>query len=677
MQILNELNKEQREAAETINGPLLILAGAGSGKTKTITYRIANMIIGRNIPSTSILGVTFTNKAATEMRERVARIVPKERLAGVTLSTFHALGVSILKKEITRLGYRPSFSIYDSSDQMSIVREGLKNFKHSEKVSFDLKRIQSKISFLKNKGITEKEFADSPFFDSENSYDHATESIYHFYQEKLKFFNAIDFDDILFLTLKLFREHPEVAKRYSERFEYIMIDEYQDTNTLQFELITKLTLTHKNLCVVGDDDQAIYGFRGADVSNILGFEKKFPGAKIIKLMENYRSTKPILDLANVVIKKNLKRKEKEMRTRNSSTDLPLLLACGDTEHEAEIVMDEIVKLKSSGVKYSDMAILYRGNNQAQPFEEALKLRNIPYQVFGGQKFYDKKEVKDLIAYLQIIANPYNEIALRRVINVPTRGIGSTTLEKFITYADTHKTNLFTAFSKASDLAEKRAPLIANFVSFIRASKDVFKERGLGKGVDELVNSISYLKFIDDEYSDKKQAEYRKQDVLTFIQSAYRFENYHKEDASLEAFVERLLLLDSQDKKDEEEKGPTEMVSMMTLHSSKGLEFSEVFLVGVEEELLPHKRTITENEDISEELRLAYVGITRAKKNLVMTYCKERKLYGKIAPRQKSRFLLGAESKFKEIDRNSFGHLTKEESDQFKKDFFSNLMDKIK
>ncbi len=419
---LSGLNDKQREAAETIEGPVLILAGAGSGKTRTITYRIAHMVDNLGIKGESILGVSFTNKAAKEMRERVVTLLGSRKSRKISLLTFHSLGVRILKKEIEKLGYHLNFSIYDQSDQLSIIREALKLY-HAEK-KFDAKDVQSKISFLKNAGITELDFADSNHFNPEDPYSHATEYAYRFYQEKLKFFNAIDFDDILFLTLKLFKEHSEIAKLYSEKFQYIMIDEYQDTNTLQFELIRHLTSTHDNLCVVGDDDQSIYGFRGADITNILEFEKVFPGAKIVKLEENYRSVSSILNLANSVIKENKKRRDKTLWSQKKSEHIPLLWAMGDTDHEAEVVVEDVVKHQGEGGHLGDIAILYRSNTQAPPIEDQLRLSQVPYTIIGGQKFYDKKEVKDLMSYLFVILNPNDQMAIRIILNIPHRGIGN-------------------------------------------------------------------------------------------------------------------------------------------------------------------------------------------------------------------------------------------------------------
>ncbi len=676
---LSGLNDKQQEAALAVDGPVLILAGAGSGKTRTITYRIAHMVDNLKIKPDSILGVSFTNKAAREMRERVIGLLGSQKSRKIALKTFHSLGVYILKKEIEHLGYHTQFSIYDTSDQLAIIREALKHY-HTDK-KFDQKEIQSKISFLKNAGISELDFADSNHFNPENAYDHATEYAYRYYQEKLKFYNAIDFDDILFLTLKLFRTYPEIAIKYSEKFKYIMIDEYQDTNALQFEIVLNLLKTHNNICVVGDDDQSIYAFRGADITNILNFEHNFTNAKVVKLEENYRSTKPILDLANGVIKENKKRRDKTLWSKKTSEAKPLLWACADTDHEAEIIVEEVVRHQSKGEHLGDLAILYRSNTQAPPIEDQLRMSNVPYKIIGGQKFYDKKEIKDLMSYLFIIVNPSDAMALRRILNIPHRGIGNITLEKYLEKSKDENISLFDALLKYPALDPSKKDTITAFTDLILNFKNKFATHTLSEGISTLVEKIHYLEFIEKSYDNPNQVERRKNDVNYFIESANRFTNYFKENANLKNFVERLLLQDSQDDEKLDEKDDDvrkNEVTLMTLHSSKGLEFKSVFLVGIEEETLPHKKTITQGEDISEERRLCYVGITRAQEKLVMTYTKNRKIYGKDTPRYPSRFLNDVREKnlFTEQDRTTFGHLNEEEAEQYKKSFFSKLFDSL-
>ncbi|MFZ4715149.1 MAG: ATP-dependent helicase [Bacteriovoracaceae bacterium] len=670
------LNDPQRLAASTIEGPVLILAGAGSGKTRTITYRIAHMIDNLKIPGNEILGVSFTNKAAKEMKERVNTLLGRYKMKGLTLSTFHSLGVKILRAEIKHLGYNQSFTIYDTSDQMTIVREALKDFRGDK--NYDRKMILSKIGFLKNNGISPEEFPNSKFFDPESAYDFAAEFVYNYYQDKLKFYNAIDFDDILFLTSKLFRENPDLAYKYSEKYKYIMIDEYQDTNTLQFQIVLALTSTHNNLCVVGDDDQSIYAFRGADITNILGFEKFYPGATVIKLEENYRSNAPILNLANTVIKENKERKDKTMWTKKHDGNLPLLWATGDTDHEAAVIADEIVKHQAEGRHLADVAVLYRSNTQIPPLEDQLRLNQIPYTVIGGQKFYEKKEVKDMISYLSIIQNPKDELALRRILNVPARGIGNATLDKFLAISTNDKIPLFQALEKGiPDL--KSARDIKFFTEVIVKFQTVFQVRPLPEAIALLIEDIEYLNYVEASYDNAKQVVRRKNDVQNFIESARRFTDYFKEKATLKEFLERLLLQDSQDKQEEGEDSDirSNEVTLMTLHSSKGLEYDVVFLMGMEEEILPHKKTITEGSDISEERRLCYVGMTRAREQLYMTYAKQRKIYGRDVPRFKSRFVNEHIGKLCiEQDRTTFGHLTVEEAKEYKRNFFADLHDSL-
>jgi DNA helicase II / ATP-dependent DNA helicase PcrA len=667
---LEGLNPEQREAAETVDGPLLILAGAGSGKTRTVTYRIAHMLDNLKIPGSKILAVSFTNKAAAEMKERVSLLASAKVRRGITLSTFHSLGIRILREDIHHLGYNNLFTIYDQSDQMSIVREGLKNYRSNK--SYDRSTIMSKIGLLKNQGISADEFPKSKYYDPENNYDGATEYVYHFYQDKLQFYNALDFDDILFLVVKLFRNFPEVAKKYSERFQYVMIDEYQDTNSLQFALIEALTSTHQNICVVGDDDQAIYGFRGADISNILNFEKQFPNTKVIKLEENYRSTFPILDLANQVIKENSQRKEKTMRTSQMEGERPQLWACGDSDHEAAVVVEEIIKLQSHEVALSDIAILYRSNTQVPPFEDQLRIGQVPYNIIGGQKFYEKKEIKDIIAYLSLIQNSRDELALRRVLNVPNRGIGSATLNKNLAKSLEQKRPLFQILA---DEVEHEG--IKTFVEIIKKYQRIFNEQSLLPSISQLIDELQYYDFIEKSYDQAKLAHRKKEDVKNFLMAADRFQDRFQEDATLKNFVERLLLADSQDNQAPGEGFKRNEVTLMTLHASKGLEFDNIFLVGMEEELLPHKKTIVESSDLNEERRLCYVGITRARKKLIMTHAKERKIYGKMIPRFKSRFINELTHCYKELDRTNFGDMSEDEVKDFKKSFFGNLMETLK
>ncbi len=673
---LSGLNPEQRVAAETITGPVLILAGAGSGKTRTMTYRIAHMVSNLRLNPKEILAVSFTNKAATEMHERVSKLLGPKLKRGLTLSTFHSLGLRILREDIHHLGFSKDFTIYDQADQMSIIREALKTFK-MDKVTFDKKTIQSKISFLKNNAISAEEYKDTEFYDPENPYDEITEYVYHYYQDKLRFYNAVDFDDILFLTVELFQKRPEIAEKYSKRFKYIMVDEYQDTNGLQFELVRGLTSTHNNICVVGDDDQSIYAFRGADITIILNFERQYENVKVIKLETNYRSTSSILELANVVIRENKNRKDKTMRTDGAEGAKPELWACGNTDHEAQIIIDDILRMSGKGQFLGEVAILYRSNTQVPPLEDQLRLAQIPYDIIGGQKFYEKKEIKDLIAYLSVIYNTKDEIALRRILNVPHRGIGTVTLNKLLDAAAQKKTTLFNIIEEGSHEETKMGEKLHEFVGLIRVFQNYFKTMTLTQALGTLVEQINYMDFISKSYDSPKIAARKKDDVRNFSMSTDRFVDRFKEEATLQMYLERLLLADAHDNSNSEDGLMKNEVQLMTLHASKGLEFDNVFFIGLEEELLPHKNVIKEGGDVDEERRLAYVGITRAKKRLVMTYAKERRIYGKDYKRHQSRFVIElSDEHLREIDKVGFHHMSEEEEQEYKSDFFNDLLSSI-
>ncbi len=664
---LNGLNEKQKSAASIINGPLLILAGAGSGKTRTITYRMAHMIRNHKIDSSSMLALTFTNKAAKEMKERIRKLVG--RAAAPQTITFHALGLTILKKEIELLGMRKNFTLYDRSDQQSLLRQALKTLKNGK--SFDKQTLLSMMGDLKNKNIAPHEYANSLEFDESNDYCLALEYCYPYITEKMKYFNAIDFDDILLLTNKIFQNHPEVAKRYSSLYKYITVDEYQDTNPIQFNILKALTSVHHNICVVGDDDQSIYKFRGADIENILRFESHYPGANVVKLEENYRSTPNILALSNNIIKDNKHRKEKALWTSKPNDDLPLLWETLDTNHEAQIVVEQIEKLRTQGISPKEIAVLYRSNTQVPPFEDQLRLNQVPYKILGGKKLYERKEVKDLIAYFSVIFNPFDEISVRRVLNVPNRGIGAKTLEKYLNISTQSKKNLFRSLKEHCLLENDMK--VSKFIELIQSFRVHASNSSLREFIQNIIDSTGYIKYLSKMYDSQKQIEVRKNILFTFLESASRFESRYQGDNLHKDFLEKILLTDSQDEKEEEEKNE---VTLMTMHSSKGLEFDYVFIIGMEEELLPHKRTIVNGEDIEEERRLCYVGITRARKQVYMTYCKQRMIYNKNSPRHLSRFLLGKEQFYTHQDRTTFGHMTKEEAQEYKSNFFQGLMSSL-
>ena len=610
------------------------------------------------------------------MSERVSKLLGTRLKRGINLSTFHSLGLKILRDKIELLGLSKDFTIYDSADQLSIVREGLKRYTNADKNAYDKKTIMAKIGTLKNAGISEDAFASSDYFNPDDPYDVATESIYRYYQDKLHFYNAVDFDDILYLTVKLFQQNPEVAKEYSRKFKYIMIDEYQDTNKLQFAMVRAVTSTHSNICVVGDDDQSIYAFRGADITNILSFEKLFDNTKVIKLEQNYRSTPNILNLANAVIKQNKKRKDKTMFSTNAFGKTPKVWSCADSDHEAQVVIDEIIKIQKQGRFLGEVALLYRSNTQVPPFEDQLRLAQVPYTIIGGQKFYEKKEIKDLIAFLSIIHNTKNELGLRRVINIPHRGVGTKSLKDFLEVSKATGKTLYQVvkeFSRSED--SKKAHALAEFFQVIELSRSDFKTMKLHEALISLVDRFHYFNFIEKSYDSPKIVARKKDDVKNFILSAERFSDRFKQEATLGLWLERLLLAETQDNSDKGD-GIKNEVQCMTYHSSKGLEFDTVFMVGCEEELLPHKNTIKEDGDIDEERRLCYVGITRAKKDLTMTFAQKRRIYGKDILRNRSRFLVDLDEHIQDIDKNSFSHMTEEEEVEYKSNFFNDLLQSL-
>ncbi len=662
-----ELNPQQLMAVQQISGPILILAGAGSGKTKTITTRICYMIEEMGIFPESILAITFTNKAAKEMKERVNQLLSTKK--NLQISTFHSFCVKVLRNEIQYLGMRKQFTLYDTSDQLALIRDILKYYNSSK--SFDRKIIQANISRLKNKFMSADDYINSREFDSESEYCHAINHCYREYQEKLKFYNAIDFDDILYLTTKLLKENPQLSEKYSNIYKYILVDEYQDTNDLQFELLKSLCSNHSNICVVGDDDQSIYSFRGANMANILNFKNIFKDTKIIKLEQNYRSTIPILNLANEVIAQNRNRMDKKMWSTYESTVMPQLWPCEDAEYEAELIVDKIKKLEKEGHNLNDIAVLYRSNNLSAPIEDNLKINGIDYKMIGGQKFYDKKEIKDILSYLSLIRNPFDEVALRRVINLPARGIGPKTLLPYIQWADQSNKSLFQALWTYRPTDISKIEKIDNFVHLYNKIKSFFKSMPLYRAIERLVEEIDFKTYIQSSYDNPNQVARRLEDIERFIQTSKKFSKNETSESDLNFFLEKMLLQDSQDGEDERI-GPT----LLTIHSSKGLEFETVFFVGLEEDIIPHKKSIEEG-NVSEERRLCYVGMTRAKKNLYMTYCQNRTLHGKEKEKNISRFLIGTAKEFySKIDHANFEHIEKEQVENYKNSFFKDLISSL-
>lgn len=629
---LESLNYEQREAVEKTEGPVLILAGAGSGKTKVLTTRIAHLIKNKNISPFNILAITFTNKAANEMRERVESLL-EEANDEMWISTFHSCCVRILRKDINKIGYNRSFVIYDSSDQLTLVKDCLKELNLNDKV-FEPRAVISEISSAKDKLLSPKKYKDMNISDNRKT---KIAEIYKLYQERLKRSSALDFDDLIVKTVELFKENEEVLEYYRNRFSYIMVDEYQDTSRAQYEFIRLLAKNHQNICVVGDDDQSIYGWRGADIRNILEFEKDYDNVHTVKLEQNYRSTQVILDAANKVISNNIERKRKKLWSEKKEGEKIKIQVSDDEIDEANFVADNIYKIsKKENIKYSDIAVLYRANAQARPIEDALNKSNIPYTIYGGVKFYERKEIKDLLAYLRVIENPQDDISLKRIINVPRRGIGLKSIEKIEDRASLRQESMYSVIvdiESNSDLSPKAKKSIKEFVDIIgslRAMKEVYP---VSKLIEKVLETTGYIEELE---KDKKDENLDRIDNLKeFVSIAIEFERNSKE-KDLENFLTSISLNSDTD----EEENENEKVSLMTIHTSKGLEFPVVFLIGMEENLFPISRAVKSmNEsDIEEERRLCYVGITRAKDILYMTLTQRRTLYGKTAPSVSSRFI---------------------------------------
>jgi ATP-dependent DNA helicase UvrD/PcrA len=653
---LDELNPPQREAVCAVDGPVLVLAGAGSGKTRVITYRVAHLL-ERGARPDEVLAVSFTNKAADEMQHRVSKLVGA-RGRGLTLSTFHSLGLSILKAERAALGFDSGFTIYDASDQLGTVREILRRVSVDDR-RFDLKAILFRISRAKNAFLAPEEFEAQA---GDHEYDLIAADVYPKYQAALRSFHALDFDDLITETVRLFDRDAEVRARWQARWRFVMVDEYQDTNRAQFLLMSHLVAVHKNLCVVGDDDQSIYGWRGAEAGHILEFERHFPGARVVKLEENYRSTPAILDAANGVIKHNPKRHEKRLWTARRAGDKLTRVVCEDAEGEAKFVAEEIELLCGTrGYKPGDCAVLYRSNMQAKLLEEALRTQRLNYKVIGGQSFFDRKEIKDAICYLKLALSPRDEISLRRVINYPARGIGATTVERLAAHAATHKISLFDACTQArthslfdaaprspdaapvDDLAGKSRAAVTGFCDLIDRGRALLASRtGLKAAAREFLEAAGLPDDLRGAAGSPMQAQRRLENLEGFFDSLDRFEQREGRDLSL--FLQRLML---QSKDDDSEADASDTVTLVTLHGAKGLEFPIVFLVGLEEELIPHRRTLYPNDpdvddpavaDLGEERRLMYVGITRARELLYLTHARTRSSRASARPRTPSRFL---------------------------------------
>lgn len=631
MSIYDTLNKEQKEAVFHTEGPLLLLAGAGSGKTRCLTHRIAYLIDEMGVKPWNILAITFTNKAAGEMRERVNRLVDYGA-DQVWVSTFHSMCVRILRRHIDRIGFANEFTIYDTDDQKTVMKNICKRLDINTKI-YKERALLGAISSAKDELIGVREYE----LNAANDMNQRTYAkVYREYQETLQKNNALDFDDLIVKTVELFKSCPEILDSYQERFQYIMVDEYQDTNTAQFELVRLLAQKNRNLCVVGDDDQSIYKFRGANIRNILDFEKYFPEAKVIKLEQNYRSTQSILDAANAVISNNERRKDKALWTERGNGELVHFRQFDNAYEEAEYIADDVCrKVRKQGAQYKDFAVLYRTNAQARLLEERMIMEGVPYNVVGGTNFYARAEIKDILAYLKTIDNGRDDVAVRRIINIPKRGIGAVSVEKIEDYAQMRDISLYDAMELADEIMSlgKTAAKIRPFVQLIRELRKASSELTIAELIQEIVEKIQYAQYLQD--NDDESAEDRIANVDELITKAVAYQEMHDE-ANLTEFLAEVALVADIDKVEDDDN----RVLLMTLHSAKGLEFPNVYLAGMEDGLFPGQSAIWTNdqEDIEEERRLAYVGITRAMNDLTLTCARSRMIRGETQYNPVSRFV---------------------------------------
>ncbi|MCI8877137.1 MAG: DNA helicase PcrA [Lachnospiraceae bacterium] len=632
MSVYDTLNEPQKEAVLKTEGPLLILAGAGSGKTRVLTHRTAYLIEEKGVNPWNILAITFTNKAAGEMRERISAMVGHGS-ESIWVSTFHSACVRILRRYIDRIGFDTNFTIYDADDQKSLMKDICKRLQIDTKI-YKEKTFLAAISSAKDEMIGVEEFTRNAGVDFALQ---KQAQVYREYQNALKKNNALDFDDLIFQTVELFRKEEEVLDSYQERFRYIMVDEYQDTNTAQFELIHLLAEKYKNLCVVGDDDQSIYKFRGANIYNILNFEKHFPQACVIKLEQNYRSTQNILDAANHVIANNRGRKEKRLWTANGQGEKLVLKQLETSYDEADFVTRDITeKVYKENYNYRDCAILYRTNAQSRLFEEKFVVSNIPYKIVGGVNFYARREIKDLLCYLKTIDNARDDLAVRRIINVPKRGIGAASLNKVQIFADANGMSFYDALKKAEEIPGlgRAAGKIRPFVTFIQAMRSKLDLIGLTDLLNEIIETTGYVEELELEGTEEAAGRIENIDELISKIAAYEEDT---QEPTLSGFLEEVALVADIDSLEED----SNYVVLMTLHSAKGLEFPNVYLAGMEDGLFPSYMSIvsdTAMEDLEEERRLAYVGITRAKEHLVITSARQRMIRGETQFNRLSRFV---------------------------------------
>ena len=649
-EILESLNNKQYEAVTNTEGPCLVIAGAGSGKTKVLTHKIAYLIKEKDVKPWNILSITFTNKAANEMKERIVNLVG-DVATDIWMGTFHSICVRILRRFIDRIGFDSSFIIFDTSDQKTLVKNCLKDLGIDDKL-FNDRSVLSEISNAKNEMLTPESYAARANGDFRKE---KISTVYELYQKRLKENNAIDFDDIINYTIEILQDNEDIREYYCDKFKYILVDEYQDTNKAQFMLVKILASKYKNITVVGDNDQGIYSFRGADISNILNFEKDFPGTKIIKLEQNYRCTGNILKAANAVIKNNEVKYKKELWTQNEEGNLPKVYQADNEYDEASYIVEQIEHLRREEYyKYKDFAVLYRMNTQSRAIEDILRRENIPYKIVGGLKFYERKEIKDLIAYLRLIQNHNDNLSLRRIINEPKRGIGKTSLDKIELISNDTGESMYEIIKRADEFGLNRVFLnsreFVNTIEELSAKKD---ELPISELIKQVLKKSGYTKALQN--ANTIEAENRIENLDEFLTVAIEFEEEEVENG-LREFLEGITLSSDIDELEESD----DYVTLMTLHSAKGLEFPVVFLVGMEEGIFPGYKSISEPRELEEERRLCYVGITRAKEHLYLTCSKQRTIFGSTSYNQTSRFLKEIPEELLDGYEEAFGDTTNKE-----------------
>ena len=675
--ILENLNERQRKAVVATSGPVLIIAGPGSGKTKVLTHRIAYIIGKEKINPTNILAVTFTNKAAQEMKSRVGALLKKTVYANNSsiyeksadnfnteylipntqypiIGTFHNICVRILRQEAEAVGYKKSFVIYDADDQISMIKKIMKELQVNSE-QFNPRAVLSHISNAKN------ELKDAESFSNiaDGYFEEQVSAIYNVYQKKLKENNSLDFDDLIMQTILLFLDKPEILRKYQNKFQYVMVDEYQDTNYAQYRLVDLLSKSHRNLCVVGDDWQSIYKWRGADIRNILDFEKNYSEAEVILLEQNYRSTQTILDASYQIISRNVNRKEKKLWSEKKAGEPITIYEAADEKGEAEFIVAEIAKLtneklSNEKINLKDIAILYRTNAQSRSIEEAFLKYALPYKIVGGIKFYLRKEIKDIIAYLRLIQNPTDRASLERIINIPKRDVGQVTFKKIIREIEKSDKNIIEILSnlKSKSIPEKKIKEIKKFAEIIKNCQNKINEIKISELLDLLIKNINYEKYIKDG---TEEGEKRWENVKELFSAIEKYDNFPAE-KSLPILLEEIALATDLDHLNSAQ----DSVTLMTLHSAKGLEFSAVFIIGMEEGLLPHSRSVRDPSEMEEERRLCYVGITRAKKKAYLIFARTRKIYGSTQANMPSRFISDIPENLAEFKRQEYSYLDNED-----------------